>query len=110
MVSKKIKEIALERIDILFDLAKKEFKKHPERSNRYVKIAKKILMKIQEKMPRKHIYSYCKKCNSYLVIGENATKRKKKKFINLTCKNCGYTRKIYIEAKTLKGNPMLKKK
>ncbi len=99
MISKKIKEIAKERIEILFDLAEKEFDEHPERSNRYVRIARKILMKVQEKMPKKYVFNYCKKCHHYLKVGKNATIRKKKNFVNLTCKDCNFTRKIYVNKK-----------
>jgi len=35
-------EIARERIDILFKLADQEFNQHPERANRYVKLARNI--------------------------------------------------------------------
>ncbi len=35
-------EIAQERMDILFNRAEKEYKEHPERSHRYVELARKI--------------------------------------------------------------------
>ena len=38
-------EIAEERMDILFSQAEKEFNEHPERSHRYVELARKISKK-----------------------------------------------------------------
>ena len=35
-------DIAQERMDILFNRAEKEYKEHPERSHRYVELARKI--------------------------------------------------------------------
>jgi RNase P subunit RPR2 len=39
-------EIAQERMDILFNRAEKEYKEHPERSHRYVELARKISKKV----------------------------------------------------------------
>ena len=38
-------EIAIERMNILFERAEMEFERHPERSNRYVVLAKKLSTK-----------------------------------------------------------------
>lgn len=89
-----VKEIALERIYILFNLARKEFKKHPERSNRYVEIARKIAMKANVSIAKEHKHSFCKKCGEYLVLGKNGTKRLRKGTIEITCGNCKNIRRF----------------
>lgn len=55
--------IAKERIEILLDLAKKEFKNHPERSKKYVELARKIGKRYNVRLTKKQKRSFCKKCN-----------------------------------------------
>ena len=57
------KKIASERINILFRLASEEFKKHPERSNRYVELARKIGMRYNVRIPKLLKRRFCKKCH-----------------------------------------------
>jgi len=45
-------KIARERILILLDLAEKEFKKHPERSRRYVELARKISLRYNVRLSK----------------------------------------------------------
>ncbi len=98
-------EIARERIEILFNQAEIEFPSHPELSNRYVEIARKISMKFNVPIPSMLKKRFCKACRNYLVYGRNARVRlnSDRKYILITCLNCsgkmkyGYTkRKIYI--------------
>jgi ribonuclease P protein subunit RPR2 len=87
-------KIAKERIQILFDLAKKEFRKHPERSRRYIQILRKIGLRYNVRLPKEIKRSFCKKCNSLLIPGLSAEVRlnKRTKTVNIRCKNCN---KIY---------------
>ena len=55
-------EIAQERMDILFNRAEKEYKEHPERSHRYVELARKISKKYNSKIPQVWGRRYCKNC------------------------------------------------
>lgn len=87
------RRIARERIEILFDLAKKELKKHPERSKRYIELARKIGVRYNirlERLKRK----FCKNCNSLLIPGYNSEVKidSKRKEVIIKCKNCN---KIY---------------
>jgi ribonuclease P protein subunit RPR2 len=62
------KEIALGRIRILFDLAEKEAKRgNLERAQKYVVLARKISMKIQEPIPRDLKRQFCRNCSSILI-------------------------------------------
>ena len=82
-------EIAQERMDILFNRAEKEYKEHPERSHRYVELARKISKKYNTKIP--------------LVPGHNCAVRLINNEINIYCGECGHIMKIpYIREKKLK--------
>ena len=59
-------EIAIERMNILFERAEMEFERHPERSNRYVVLAKKLSTKYNTKIHDKWARRYCKRCNKFL--------------------------------------------
>ncbi len=85
------RDIAGERILILFGLAGREFKKHPERSKRYVQIARKIGMRYNVKIPADLKACFCKNCNSYLRPGVNCRARTNpaQKAVVIRCLGCG---------------------
>ena len=56
------KKIARERIEILFEQARQEFCAHPERSNRYVDIARKIAMRQRIRIDREFRRQFCHHC------------------------------------------------
>lgn len=58
-------DIAKERIQVLFDLAEKEFKKYPERSRRYVQLARKIGLRYNVRLPKEIKRSFCKNAMDY---------------------------------------------
>ncbi|MEM0360132.1 MAG: ribonuclease P [Candidatus Diapherotrites archaeon] len=94
-----ISRIARERINRLFELAKKEFSAHPERSHRYVKIAIAIGKRCNERIPWKLKKNYCKKCQSYLQEGKNAKIRVQGSTLKITCMKCNHTRKTSLTEK-----------
>ena len=63
------KKIAGERIEVLFEQARREFRAHPERSNRYVDIARRIAMRQRIRLGRELRRQYCHHCYSFLVPG-----------------------------------------
>jgi ribonuclease P protein subunit RPR2 len=87
-------DIAKERIDILFNLAEKEFKKHPERSRRYVELARKIGLRYNIRFPKELKRKFCKNCNNLLKpgIGSQVRIDSKKRAIFIKCLKCN---KIY---------------
>lgn len=87
-------DIAIERMNILFENAEKQFHKHPERSKRYVEMAKKISTKYNTKLPEKWSRRYCKNCNNFLYYGHNSTVRLIDENIHIFCGECGHTMKI----------------
>ncbi|MDI6798437.1 MAG: ribonuclease P protein component 4 [Candidatus Aenigmarchaeota archaeon] len=82
-------KIAKERIQILFDLAEKEFRKHPERSKRYVELARKIGLRYNIRLTKEQKKKFCKNCNSLLIPGLSSQVRvKSKKTISIKCLSC----------------------
>ncbi len=83
-------DIAGERIDILMKLAGKEFKGHPERSNRYVELARKIGMRYNVRIP-KASRNFCKKCYKFIVPGKNSVVRSsaRTRSMETKCLECG---------------------
>jgi len=86
-------KIAKERIQILFGLAKKEFKTHPERSKRYVELARKIGLRYNVRLKQLK-RTFCKNCNSLLIPGLSSSVRldSKRKIVIIKCLKCN---KIY---------------
>lgn len=85
-------KIARERIDILLDLAEKEFRKHPERSRRYIELVKKIGMRYNIRLAAEQKHSFCKRCNTLLKPGVTSEQRTQKGTIVIKCLKCN---KIY---------------
>lgn len=90
--------IAEERIRILFNEAAKQFRTHPERSHRYVEIARNIAMKFNLSMPDDLKERFCPDCYRYWVPGENVFIRVKSGVKIYRCQECGeVTRKPFPE-------------
>ncbi len=84
-------EIAEERMRILMDLAGKEFGAHPERSDRYVGLARKIGMRYNVKMPKELKLRFCGGCSRYIVPGRNSVVRasSRTQSMEVRCLKCG---------------------
>ena len=84
-------KIVKERIGILFDLAEKEVKKNPERSRRYVELARKIGKRCNVRLTTEQKRKFCKKCNQLLIPKKTAQIKtdSQKKFKKIKCMNCG---------------------
>ncbi len=96
-------EIAQERMDILFNLAEKEFHQDSNRSHRYVEHAINISKKYNTPIPHGWKRRYCKNCHKFLVTGHNSTVRLINEEVNIFCGECGHTMKIpYIKEKKAK--------
>jgi ribonuclease P protein subunit RPR2 len=87
-----IKEIARERVEILFDLARKIFPKDRTLSKRYLELARLIGMKAGVRLSKEQKLSICKKCGSFLVPGVNCRVRTRPELgtiVLITCLECG---------------------
>ena len=99
------KKQALERVKILFDLAKQEFPKHPERSHRYAKMILDIVKKVRIRLPKYIKMFICKECQHFLVPGKNLRVRSEKGFMIYECLDCGNIKKYgYLKEKHAKKN------
>jgi ribonuclease P protein subunit RPR2 len=83
--------IAKERIRILFKNAEEEFRKNPELSHRWVRMARKIATRYNIRMPRELKRRFCKKCFRFLVPGKNSRVRTnpRQQAVIVKCLGCG---------------------
>lgn len=96
------KRIANERMQILFNQAEKEFSKHPERSDRYVKLTRNISTTHNIPLPDCWRGRFCKNCNKFLKPGANLRVRLSDGFITRKCLECGNFKKVpYTHKKKL---------
>lgn len=93
------RKIARERIKILFELAEKEFKKYPEKSRRYIQLARKIGLRYNIRFSRDLKRKFCKNCNSLLIHGFSSRVRIKNKVLEIKCLNCGKTYRYPFKSK-----------
>jgi ribonuclease P protein subunit RPR2 len=84
-----IQVIAAQRMWRLFELAKKEYAEHPERSERYVQLIRNISMRNRMSIPREIKSRICKHCYAFLVPGKNVRYRLKEGYIVISCQCCG---------------------
>ena len=93
-------QAALDRIKILFALAKQEFNKHPERAHRYASMINNLIKKLRVR-PDKSIRRFiCKECNHFLMPGKNLKIKSDKGFMIYTCLDCGNIKKYgYLKEK-----------
>jgi len=83
-------DIAEERIEILFSLAEKELGKHPERSRRYVELARKISLRYNIRMPKELKRTFCKGCNTlFSASGRRVRMDSRTRTMSVKCLNCG---------------------
>jgi ribonuclease P protein subunit RPR2 len=88
------KEIATERIHILISNALRELKGGRDNiAEQHARLAKKIAMRLQLKLPYEIRQLYCKSCKRFITPGKNARVRigrSRIKSIRITCLNCGH--------------------
>ena len=84
----KERNAALERIDLLFQLASQVFRKSPALANRYVSMARKVAMKTKVRIRPELKRKFCKHCYSYLRPNINARVRLTKGHVTYFCKKC----------------------
>jgi ribonuclease P protein subunit RPR2 len=91
------KQIAIKRMEILFNNALSNAKNNPGLAQKQAEIAKKISLKFKIKMPFEIGSSFCKKCKKFIPPGIASKIRlgSKPKSIRITCSYCNHTyRKI----------------
>ncbi|MEM2108666.1 MAG: ribonuclease P [Candidatus Bathyarchaeia archaeon] len=94
-----VKQIAKQRIRILFHQARRVHKSNPQLSRRYITIARKIAMAAKIRLPTAYKRQICRKCNTLLVPGDNCRvriKQKREPHVVITCLNCGHMTRIVL--------------
>jgi ribonuclease P protein subunit RPR2 len=89
-------KIASERIQVLFDQAKKNFHLDSDLSDRYVYLARKIAMRYKLKIKSQYKRRYCKHCYSYFMPSKTCRVRTKEGKLIYFCFSCKkFSRFIY---------------
>ena len=91
------KQIAMKRMEILFNNALSNAKNNPDLAQRQAEIAKKISLKFKIKILFEISSNFCKKCKKFIAPGITSKIRlgSKPKSIRITCSYCNHTyRKI----------------
>ena len=98
------KQIARERIRVLFGQARLIYAAHPELSNRYVELARKIAMRQRVRIDREFRRQYCHHCYAFLVPGQNMRVRVHRGNVVVTCKSCNRTTRYRVVRPDVKTN------
>ena len=96
------KQIARQRIEVLFQKAKSTYHENPQLSSRYITNARKIAMAARIPFPTVYKRQICRKCNTLLVQGDNCRvriKQKREPHVVITCLNCGHQSRIPLRKK-----------
>lgn len=94
------KMIARERIARLFGLASAASAVHPELSDRYVAIARKIAMRQRVRIDKEHRWQFCRVCSSFLVPGKTSRVRVHDGRVVVTCLVCRQRRRYPLGRRT----------
>jgi len=101
-----VKQIARQRIQILFEQAKLVCKTNPQLAMQYLRSARRIAMAAKIRLPVEFKRETCKNCNTLLVQGYNCrvrVKQKRQPHIVITCLNCGNQTRILLGKKKEKN-------
>jgi len=108
--AEKFKRIAKERIEILFDEAKKIFSYDSKLSDRYVFLARKIAMKYKVGISSELKRRFCKHCHSFFMQGKNCRVRTADGKVVYCCLSCKkYTRYPFIREQKEKRKKYFRK-
>jgi len=97
----KQKEIAKERVKILFQQAEEVFSKDKALAHRYVTLARKIAMKVKIRIPIELKRKYCKHCYKFLMPGVNSRIRTRDGKVIISCLECKKFTRIPIKKKKI---------
>lgn len=83
------KDIAEERVDILFQEAEAEARSgNDARAKRYVELA--LRMSSRHKVRATHKRTYCPECHAFFVPPRNVRVRTRSGRVSMTCLSCGH--------------------
>ena len=97
-----LKQIARQRIQVLFSQAEEVCKVNPKLATEYITSARKVAMAAKIRLPTTFKRRICKNCNTLLVQGYNSRVRlqqRREPHIVVTCLNCGYQSRMLLRKK-----------
>jgi ribonuclease P protein subunit RPR2 len=97
-----VKQIARERVQVLFQQANRSYKANPQLAKSYIITARNIAMAARIRLPQPLSRSACKVCNAYLVPGETSRVRirpRREPHMVVTCLACGNQIRIPLKIK-----------
>jgi len=95
----KIRDIAVQRIEKLMEMAEKIASENINLANRYAELTFKIAMRAKVRLPREYKLRICRKCKGYLLPGVTAqirTRSRREPHLVVKCLRCGYIRRYII--------------
>jgi ribonuclease P protein subunit RPR2 len=95
--SPQTRKIARERIAALFAQARAASASHPELSDRYVSLARKIAMRQRVRIDTEYRRQFCRRCSSFLVSGKTSRVRVHGGKVVVTCLACKKRRRYLLE-------------
>jgi len=101
-MSEETKEIALSRIQTLFQLAQEAVHERPDLAQRYVEIAGKIAMRMRLHLPKEYRLLVCRHCKRFILPGANSRVRiqpRREAHMVITCLSCGKHTRIPLKRK-----------
>ena len=95
------RKIANERIKILFKLAERFQKTHPDRAQRYAHLARRIASRNRVHIPRELHRRVCPGCKSYMGPSQSRTRvrQTREPHIAITCLRCGHITRIPLRSR-----------
>jgi ribonuclease P protein subunit RPR2 len=95
------KRIANERIRILFSLAQRFQRTHPERSQRYALLARRIASRNRVHIPRDLGHLVCPMCKNYMGPSGSRTRirQEREPHVAITCLRCGHVTRIPLRSR-----------
>jgi ribonuclease P protein subunit RPR2 len=91
-------DLARERCERLFQLAKSIYAEDKELAKRYVSLARKIAMRHRIHLPKE----FCRKCLAIRIEGKTVKTRLAKGMIEKTCAECGAKTRRKFSKKSVK--------
>lgn len=102
MKQSSVKQIARQRIEILFSEAEKVAKANPKLAAQYICSARRIAMATKIRLPLEFRRRTCKECNTLFVHGVSCrvrVKQKREPHVVVTCLNCGNQTRYMLNKK-----------
>jgi ribonuclease P protein subunit RPR2 len=95
------RRIAHERIRILFTLAERFRRTHPDRSQRYAALARRIASRNRVHLPQEYRRLVCPSCKCYMGPSASRTRirQTREPHVAVTCLRCGHITRIPLRSR-----------